>query len=224
MADHMKKAIEEIGIHPSKVETVPFGIDAAIFNSKSRLLPVDSFVITSTRNFEPVYNLRHLILAVGKAKANIPNIQLNLIGDGSLKGELNELINECGLISNTTFFGKVTQAKISETLNKSHLFVSVSLSDGNNISLNEAMACGAYCIATDIPANTQWITNGENGFLVKVNDIDDLANKIVISYQNYEQLQKKVLPLNETIIAAKAIWQNNMKIVEEKYKQLSKSK
>jgi glycosyltransferase involved in cell wall biosynthesis len=222
MADHMKTAIENLGVKSDKISVVPFGIDPSVFNDNNRKLPDDKFVITSTRNFETVYNIPHLINSISEAKKKIPNIHLNLIGVGSLKTDIEKLIGEKGLTKNITFYGKVPQTKIAEVLNQSHLFVSVSLSDGNNISLNEAMACGTFCIATEIPANTQWMEDGVNGFLVKIDDIAGLADKIVISYQHYDELQNKAVPLNKKIIAERAIWATNMQKVEEKYQSLIK--
>ncbi len=131
---------------------------------------------------------------------------------------------EKDLTNNVTFLGKLSQPEIAETLKKSHVFVSVSLSDGNNISLNEAMACGAFCIATNIPANQQWIKNDENGFLIEINDVNTLRDKIVISCQNYNQLVDKANSINKKIIEEKAIWSTNMKKVEEKYHALINKK
>lgn len=220
MADHMKIAIEKMGVSPSKVTTVSFGIDPKIFNSTKEKLPKDPFVITSTRNFENIYNIPHLIKSVAIAKSKIPSIQLNLIGAGSLKNDIETLIEQNGLKENVVFFGKIPQSQIAEVLNHSHLFVTVSLSDGNNISLNEAMACGTFSIATNIPANTQWIVDGENGFLVEIDDVEGLTEKIIEAYNNYEELQKKAIPINEKIIAERGIWSINMKKVEDKYKSL----
>lgn len=224
MADHMKIAIEQIGVPPSKVTTVSFGIDPKVFHPTKQNLERIPFVITSTRNFEKVYNIPHLINAVAFAKSKIPEIHLNLIGAGSLQIDLETLIKEKGLTENVEFFGKIPQPQIAEVLNQSHLFVSVSLSDGNNISLNEAMACGTYSIASNIPANTQWIVDGENGFLVEIDDVEDLANKIVLSYNNLKELQEKAIPINEKIIAERGIWSVNMKTVEDKYKSLIRKK
>jgi glycosyltransferase involved in cell wall biosynthesis len=221
MAGHMRNAMIRMGVPPSKTDTVPFGIDPEIFNDRGRSIPAVKFVITSTRNFEPVYNIPHLISAVAIAKEKIPNLQLNMIGAGSLKPGIESMIREKGLEGQVKFFGKVPQPLIAETLRQSHLFITVSLSDGNNISLNEAMACGAFCIATDIPANTQWIEDGKNGFLVQVNDVQGLADKIVNSYTDYDELQQRALPMNKAIIAERAIWSANMLMVEKKYKSLT---
>ena len=220
MADHMKVAIEKMGVSSTKIATVPFGIDPNIFNSKNYKVSHNQFVITSTRNFELVYNIPHLIKAVAKAKLVIPTIHLNLVGAGSLQTEIEDLILKSGLESNVTFFGKIPQPEIAKILNESHLFVSVSLSDGNNISLNEAMACGAYSIATNIPANSQWIIDGENGFLVEIDDVETLTKRIIETFYNFETLQSNALALNAKIIADRGIWSVNMKKVEDKYKTL----
>ncbi|GDX53487.1 capsular polysaccharide biosynthesis protein [Bacteroidota bacterium] len=220
MSDHMKSAIESLGVNPEKISTVPFGIDPDVFNDADRKLIPGKFIITSTRNFEPVYNIPHLIYAFAKAKQANAAIHLNLIGTGSLQKEIKTLVHEKGLDDDVTFYGKISQSKIAEVLNQSHVFVSTSLSDGNNISLNEAMACGAFCIATNIPANTQWITDGKNGFLVNINDVETLSSLMLQAIQNFDALQSVAIPFNKKMISEKAIWSVNMKKVEEKYESL----
>lgn len=220
MANHMKIAIEELGVPSEKITSVAFGIDPAIFNSDNHKLSQDQFVITSTRNFEKIYNIPHLINAVAKVKSEIPSVHLNLIGAGSLQSEIENLVQSLDLNENVTFFGKIPQSQISAVLNNSHVFVSVSLSDGNNISLNEAMACNTFCIATDIPANIQWIVDSENGFLVKIDDVEGLANKIKQAFIHFDELQKKAIPINRKIIEERGIWSTNMKLVADKYTSL----
>ena len=220
MSDQMKAETENLGVSPNKIITLPFGIDTEIFNANKRKLDKNKFVITSTRNFEEVYNIPHLIKAVAQVKVKISTIQLNLIGAGSLGQDLKDLVKELNVEDCVTFFGKVPQSKIAEVLNQSHVFVSVSLSDGNNISLNEAMASDTLCIATNIPANTQWIQHNINGFLVAINDVDALAEYLLEAFENYDDFQKKAIPINKKLIEEKGIWANNMKRMEDIYKEL----
>jgi|SRR6185312_6432710 len=224
MAEHMREIIIAMGINPGKVNTLVFGIDTAIFNHTKRVPPANKFVITSTRNFESVYNLQLLIKAVQLVSKEIPNLEVNLIGAGSQREELEKMIADYKLVKSVKFFGKVSQTEIADTLNKTHLFTSTSLSDGNNISLNEAMACGTVSLATDIPANRQWIKEGVNGFLVPLHDEKYLADKILYVYRNYTQMQKSSIEFNDKIIEEKATWVKNMVIVENIYTQLSVKK
>jgi glycosyltransferase involved in cell wall biosynthesis len=220
MAEHMKLEILNMGIPENKVSTVPFGINPAVFHEQGIEKSSTKLTIISTRNFELIYNIPHLLKALALVKDKIPNFELILIGAGSLREELTELTKSLKIENNCTFLGKLSQPEIADKLNRSHIFVSVSLSDGNNISLNEAMACGTFCIASSIPANEQWIQNSENGFLVDIDDVEDLAQKIIYSWENYQELQAKSLPLNRKMIQDKAIWETNMQRVEAKYKEL----
>jgi glycosyltransferase involved in cell wall biosynthesis len=86
------------------------------------------------------------------------------------------------------------------------------------------MACGVYPIASDIPANRQWVTDGLNGSLVKINDVDALAEKICYVYQHHQGLMTKVNEISDRIIAEKGTWQVNMAKMETIYKTLAASK
>lgn len=224
MADHMKDAMVNMGIDSSKITTVMFGIDPEIFNHNKRRVSVGIFTLTSTRNFEPVYNLKLLLNALALVKGKIPSLSVNMIGDGSQRDELKKMCADLDLNELIKFHGKVPQVQIANTLNESNLFITTSLSDGNNVSLNEAMACGVVSLATDIPANREWIKNGVNGFLIPTDQPEILADKILYVYKNYEELENKTIPFNDKLIAEKALWSSNMAIVENKYKEFSKNK
>jgi L-malate glycosyltransferase len=219
MAAHMKSAILEMGIPDEKISIVVFGIDPAIFNRNGRLANSDEFLITSTRNFEPVYNHQLLFDAIEKIKDDIKGLKIVLIGEGSQRIQFEHLAHERGLKELVSFTGRIPQAEIANTLRKTHLFVTLAFSDGNCISLNEAMACGTFSIACDIPATRQWIEEGQNGFLVPVNDPDKLAQKIREVYKNYNELIAVATPLNDKLVAEKAIWSVNMKKMDDIYKK-----
>lgn len=221
MAPHMKDAMLKMGVPPGKLGELILGINTAIFNKKNRKLPQNQFVITSTRNLEPVYNIPHLLNAIVIIKPQIPDLKVHLIGDGSLREELEELSKELNIADVVQFYGKVPQNKVVELLNQSHISVSVSLSDGNSLSLIEAMACGAYPIATDIPANHQWLKEGVNGSFVKINDVQGLADRIIKVYNRFDEIISPAIQESEKIIQEKGTWQINMEKMENKYKQLS---
>ncbi len=221
MAPHMKQALLDMGVSEKKIIDIVLGINTEVFNRKNRSLPKNEFVIVSSRNFEPVYNIPHFLNAIALVKEKIPSLKVKLLGDGSLKTELIALTKQLKIDDITIFMGKVPQNKVVETLSQSHIFVSVSLSDGNSLSLIEAMACGAYPIVTRIPANIEWINEGINGNFVEIGDVDDLAKQILSAYQNLDVLINKSIIESDKIIAEKGTWQINMKRMENVYKKLS---
>lgn len=220
MSEQMQEAVMKLLPEANKLSIVRFGIDPEIFHPKGRNVPTDKFVITSTRNFEPVYNIELLLNALGQIKTKISNLSVNLIGAGTLRSKLEKMTIDLGLSHIVKFHGKLQQPEIANILRQSHLFATTSLSDGNNVSLNEAMACGTVAIATDIAANREWVRNEVNGFLVPTDKPEILAEKIVYVYNNYPELERKTVTFNEKIIAEKALWQTNMAMVGNKYREL----
>ena len=221
LAPHMSEAIRKIGADMSKVEVIPFGIDIDIFNDKNRNPDDGAFTVLSNRNHEPVYNIPYILKAIAKAKPRIPNLRFVVTGDGSMRKELEELAVDLDIMDITEFLGRITQQEMVSQLSKANVFVTVSFSDGNSLSLAEALSSGTLCIASEIPANTQWITDGENGFLVPVDDVDVLAEKLVFAYNNYEKIQNKAVTLNHAIISKDGVWKKNMDKIERKYRELA---
>jgi L-malate glycosyltransferase len=222
MSDNMKDVMISLKADPDKISTVIFGIDPAVFNARGRNVPNNHFTITSTRNFEAVYNIDIFIKAIALACKSIPNIQVNLVGAGSMESQVKELINKLELESIIKVHGRISQDRIADLLRSSHLFVSVSSSDGNNISLNEAMACGCFSVVSDIPANRQWIKDGINGYFCNNITAQDIAATIVKAHDTYYEKIAEAAIYNEAIIREKALWSENMKKVERIYDKLLK--
>jgi L-malate glycosyltransferase len=223
MSEEMYALMLKYGAAEDRTEVLVFGIDATVFNHVNRCLSKDCFVITSTRNFEPIYHVDTFLDAVNLCKKRIPNLSVNLIGSGSLEVMLKDKIEKLKLADIVSFAGKLTQPEIASYLNQSQIFVSVSSSDGNNISLNEAMACGCFSVVSDIPANRQWIIEGENGFYCNEITAEAIAASIQRAYVAYDEITERCVEMNERIIAERANWHVNMQRVEAKYKQLIQS-
>lgn len=77
-----------------------------------------------------------------------------------------------------TFTGRITHDKVAETLKKSDFFVFPSLGEGLSLSVLEALACGLPCIVTKNSGANDAIIDGENGFVVDIQDADALAEKM----------------------------------------------
>ena len=209
VAEHMNKKALELTHKKIKILALPFGIDIKIFRptqTKSSLKN-QTITIISTRNFAPIYDIETLIQAFALCCQKHQHIRLQLIGSGPLLESLQQLSSTLNLTDKISFIGKVPHKKLPDYLSQADIFVSSSLSDGNNISLNEAMACGLYPIATAIPANQQWIEHQKNGLLYSPANLEDLASQINYALIHPEQRQL-CLEANIQLVQQKASWDN----------------
>lgn len=206
VASHMNSVIVALGIAEEKISTIPFGVDLNIFSHRvASVLDNGIFKIISTRHFFPVYNVDILITAASILKNRGVNLELFLVGSGPEKSLLDKLIIQYSLEKEVKFFGRVDQTVLPELLSRADVFVTTALSDGNNISLNEAMACGAFPVASQIPANAQWINDGHNGFLFQPGNAEELADALYKAYCN-KGLRESAARLNLEIVKNDADW------------------
>ena len=224
-AQHMKDQILEFGVSKNRIEIINFGIDTEQFSPKPKNFKLtkkmkikNGFTIISMRNFEPVYDLRTLILAMPEVLSHYPEVNFLLIGKGSQEKELKDLVRALKIESSVFFLGFVSNEDLPRFLNSSDIYISTSLSDaGIAASTAEAMACGVPVIVTDTGENREWIKNGETGFLVPPSDPLKLAQVIQNMILKPKEI-KKVGLAGRKIISEHNDYKTEMAKVEKLYK------
>ena len=221
VAEHMNAAVVALGGSPDKVIAAPFGVDVELFRppATGRAEPPPLRIIC-TRNFAPVYSVHTVIDAVGQLHRENVELRLELVGDGPLRSELEGRVQGAGLREVVRFHGHVDHPRLVSLLGQAHLFVSPALSDGNNVSLNEAMACGCFPVATDIAANSQWIDNGRNGLLFAAGDAAALAGCLRRAGRD-SSLRAQAQRENRRIVEQRADWRHSMAAMRDIYDRLA---
>jgi L-malate glycosyltransferase len=219
VAEHMVKNINELSVKNDKIHVITHGIDVQLFKNKS-LERYHDFTLVCNRGLEPIYNHKTLIETFEIIKALKQNIKLIIVGDGSLRAEIEETVKQKDLNSIISFTGQQTQLEMVDVLNKTHLYISLSKSDGDVVSMVEAMSCGNFCIGSDIAGNRNWITDSINGCLVPLFDPQKIAKTIIDVKNNYEQYQQEAAPINAEIVNTRGNWNSNMNSALSIYKTL----
>jgi glycosyltransferase involved in cell wall biosynthesis len=206
VAEHMNAAVAELGVPVSEVIAVPFGVDTQHFQPPTEPRPaLPPLRVISTRNFGPVYSVHTVVEAVRLAREDGLDVRLALVGDGPLRAELEAQVAAAQLGPYVVFHGHVSPDRLAKLLGEAHVFISSAISDGNNVSLNEAMACGCFPIATRIPANAQWIAHGVNGYLFDCGNASQLA-KLIREASMATALRDTAGVSNRKIVEARADW------------------
>jgi len=144
----------------------------------------------------------------------IPQARFLIGGSGPLTNNLKDMAKGIGLENYVVFTGNIRYDRMPDYLNASTVYVSTSLSDGTSCSLLEAMACGLAVVVADIPGNREWVKDGDNGFLVTVQDHGNLAEKVVSLLSNKE-LRELFGDKNVEIAEARADWKVHARTFNE---------
>lgn len=147
----------------------------------TRFRPADwdrksGFQIVSLRSWEPNYRIDVIVQALARL-VRTPSgaaAHLHLLGGGSQEAALRALVKSLDLDTSVTFHGRLDDAGMSAVMQACKVSVSVPSSDATSVSLLESMACGLPVVASDLPANRQWLDAGD-GALVPAGDVQALA-------------------------------------------------
>lgn len=113
-----------------------------------------------------------------------------IIGDGYLKNYLIEYIRRNKLQNNVDYKQYVNYSYMPNMLNKVRLLVVPSLSEGLPNVVVEAMACGTPILATSVGGIPDIIKDGVTGFLLKSNNPEYIAKKIIELLDKPQLLEK----------------------------------
>lgn len=186
-ADSMDMVEEIASYDPTApVHQILWGADTDKFTPAT---PASDFQVVSLRSWEPNYNIDLVIEAFARFLSLRPHSHalLHLLGGGRMEAALQERVAALRLLQQVRFHGRVGDQAMVEAIQRSHVSVSVPTSDATSVSVLESMACGLPIIATDLPANRQWI-NERGGWIVPVRDVDAVAQALLTAYDHPERV------------------------------------
>lgn len=166
------------------IEILPTGVDK-ITTTKQKIaerkqeysISDNDVIIMFTGRLGKEKNVELLIKAFAKAKKELPALKLMLVGDFKHADELLALGEELGVGSSIIKTGYIENAELGSILGCANLFALPSLTDTQNLALNEAAQAGLPLLAVD-PLINEVLHDGINGYITKPT-IADLAAGIV---------------------------------------------
>jgi glycosyltransferase involved in cell wall biosynthesis len=133
-------------------------------------------VIVTVGRLTPEKGQIYLLDAVKDLKCDYPDIELQVIGDGPLKGSLMKHAEMLGICDNVKFLG--IQDEIGSHLRNADIFVLPSLYEAFGIVLLEAMVYMKPVIASRVNGIPEVVEEGVSGILVPPAKSDELAGAI----------------------------------------------
>jgi len=146
--------------------------------------------IISTGRLVKQKDFHNLIIAFNIIKNKIPNYKLIIIGDGQLKKQLQNLVDNLGLNKRIIFTG--WKVKLEKYYINSKLFILNSLYEGLGNVLIDAANYNLPIITTNCNSGPKEIIDyGKGGFLVPIKSPRLLSEKILFCLNNYKISIKK---------------------------------
>jgi glycosyltransferase involved in cell wall biosynthesis len=140
--------------------------------------------ILAAARLAPVKGHRYLLEALGKLAARGVAFQCDLVGDGPLRAELEQLARELGIADRVAFLGRLPHDEMLARLNAAAWDIAVMSStetgnefEGIPVALTEAAAAGIPIVASQTGSIPEIVTP-ENGLLFPQRDAERFADAL----------------------------------------------
>ena len=160
----------------SGVLAISCGIDASAFaNTTPTSNKVPRILFLGRLDYEKhIHNLLQAVAMLPKAL----NVQVEIVGDGGERKNLENLANELGISKNVKFLGHITEEELPKAYERATLFAMPSIAELQSIATMEAMASGRPVVAADAMALPHLVHDGDNGYLFQPDDVLEFSEKL----------------------------------------------
>ncbi|MFD4958183.1 glycosyltransferase [Microbacterium sp. NPDC058389] len=169
-ADFLESTIDIEGVIP-----ISCGIDAG--NYTADLQPRDANRLVFVGRLTTEKQIDVILRAIAKLDPAL-GVRFDIVGSGDQRRNLENLTAELGLSQRVHFHGHTSDEEIRSLLTNASAFVIASIAELQSIATMEAMASGLPIVAADAVALPHLVHDGENGYLFRPGDVDDLAEKL----------------------------------------------
>jgi len=166
-----------------KIEVIRCGIDLNKFKYRERKQG-DIVKILLVGRLVEKKGIPYAIRAFNEVLNKYQNVELRIVGDGDLKGDIVNLINELNLRDKVVLLGSQSQSSVLKDMEGADIFFlsSVTAENGDRegvpVSIMEAQATGLPVVSTLHTGIPEAVIDGKTGFLVPEKDTHAMAEKL----------------------------------------------
>lgn len=198
-----ESALREKICNPDKLQVIYNGIDLEEINSTVPIkrielgIPNDAFVVGMVGRLSKQKAPDTFVKAAKLIKEAIPNAYFLMVGDGELRNQIEDMIQQYGLDSSFLITGwvdnPITYMKIMD------VGMLLSRWEGFGLVLPEYMACDVPIVATNVDAIPNIIKNEKNGLLIKKDNYKLSAEAVIKIFKN-KKLRQKLIYEEKSIV------------------------
>ena len=162
----------EMGLPAEKIHTIPYGVRLERFSPTGEP-PSDRFEVLFVGSVGLRKGVPYLLDAF--ARLRHPAKRLRIVGavHEDIKALLRRFPQE-----HVEFTGILDQAGVRDAMSTSHVLVLPSIEEGLALVQGQALACGCPVLATTNTGAEDLFTNGVEGFIVPIRDVDAITHRL----------------------------------------------
>jgi glycosyltransferase involved in cell wall biosynthesis len=175
--------VEDIYGVRRQTDMIPLGIERPPAATAARPgarrdfgIPDDAFVMVTVGRVVARKATSRLVEALKAAQR--PNTHLLVVGDGPDADAVRGAAAAANLADRVHWAGQVSEERKFQALAGADIFVSASQHEGFGLVFLEAMAYRLPIICFDYGGQTDFLVNGETGFVVRLNDMESFTQGI----------------------------------------------
>jgi len=188
LADHIfvassmtQQSLLDSGIEPQKISVIPYGAPTGYFYPQPK--SDQSFRALFVGRVSPRKGVHYLLQAWEELRLH--DAELLFVGSNIMpEGWLEQHSDRCRHIDS------VAHASLNQYYSSASVLVFPSLVEGFGLAITEAMACGIPVITTPNTAAPDIITDGIEGFIIPIRDVEALKEKLEWCYSHPQELVK----------------------------------
>ncbi len=162
----------------------PDGATARDHGRRARLLSVGAMY--EAKGYD------YLLEAVALLAERRRDFEVEIVGDGELRGEYEALRQRLGIEELVSFLGLRPKDEVASRMRNADLFVLTSRYDSNPCALIEALGSGLPAVATAVGGIPDIVRNG-SGLLAEANDVRDIARQIESALDRLETFDRQAI-------------------------------
>jgi len=120
-----------------------------------------------------------LVTAFAKILPQIPHARLLFVGDGSLRGEIENQVHALGLDGKVIFAGLVPPGAVARYVGLMDCLAHLSYREALSRALPQALAAGKPVVTYDFAGANEVCIENQTGFLVRTGDIEAAAQQLL---------------------------------------------
>jgi glycosyltransferase involved in cell wall biosynthesis len=189
-AELLKQARTNIKRLPRLSRVIYMGIDEHWKESDCRPYDIDGKYILTLAWATPVKGPDIVIKAFEKIKDRFPEVKLVMVGSGPMENELRKLIADLSLSDRIIRLGTVESSTLPPLFEKAVFGVIPSRQEGFGVVALEFQLLKKAVVASSAGGIPEFITDNDNGLLVRPDDVETLAEKMSILLGNPDLCRK----------------------------------